>query len=71
MLCDKVVVIFMGFQGEFCVVLVCIVQDEYFDIVFFVGDWVIFFLCVILGNEKVVGLIINSFIDQGIEIIID
>lgn len=68
---DKVVAILTGSQGEPRAALARIASDEHPDIALSPGDRVIFSSRAIPGNEKAVGSIINSLIDQGIEIITD
>jgi ribonuclease J len=68
---DKVVAILTGSQGEPRAALARIAQDEHPDIALSAGDRVIFSSRAIPGNEKAVGSIINSLIEQGIEIITD
>jgi ribonuclease J len=68
---DKVVALLTGSQGEPRAALARIAQDEHPDIALSAGDRVIFSSRAIPGNEKAVGSIINSLIDQGIEIITD
>jgi ribonuclease J len=68
---DKVVAILTGSQGEPRAALARIAQDEHPDIALSAGDRVIFSSRAIPGNEKAVGSIINSLIEQGIEVITD
>jgi ribonuclease J len=68
---DKVVALLTGSQGEPRAALARIAQDEHPDIALSAGDRVIFSSRAIPGNEKAVGSIINSLIEQGIEIITD
>ena len=68
---DKVVALLTGSQGEPRAALARIAQDEHPDIALSSGDRVIFSSRAIPGNEKAVGSIINSLIEQGIEIITD
>jgi ribonuclease J len=68
---DKVVAILTGSQGEPRAALARIAQDEHPDIALSAGDRVIFSSRAIPGNEKDVGSIINSLIEQGIEVITD
>ncbi|MCB5175990.1 MULTISPECIES: ribonuclease J [Microvirga] len=68
---DKVVAILTGSQGEPRAALARIAQDEHPDIALSKGDRVIFSSRAIPGNEKAVGSIINSLIEQGIEVITD
>jgi ribonuclease J len=66
-----VVALLTGSQGEPRAALARIAQDEHPDIALSAGDRVIFSSRAIPGNEKAVGSIINSLIEQGIEIITD
>src|SRR5918993_673274 len=66
---DKVVAVLTGSQGEPRAALARIAQDEHPDIALSKGDRVIFSSRAIPGNEKAVGQIINSLIEQGIEVI--
>ncbi|HST93403.1 MAG TPA: ribonuclease J [Microvirga sp.] len=68
---DKVVAVLTGSQGEPRAALARIAQDEHPDIALSKGDRVIFSSRAIPGNEKAVGQIINSLIEQGIEVITD
>jgi ribonuclease J len=68
---DKVVALLTGSQGEPRAALARIAQDEHPEIGLSPGDRVIFSSRAIPGNEKAVSTIINSLIDQGIEIITD
>jgi ribonuclease J len=68
---DKVVALLTGSQGEPRAALARISQDEHPDIALSAGDRVIFSSRAIPGNEKGVGTIINSLIEQGIEVITD
>jgi ribonuclease J len=68
---DKIVAILTGSQGEPRAALARIAQDEHPDIALSAGDRVIFSSRAIPGNEKGVGSIINSLIEQGIEVITD
>ncbi len=68
---DKIVAILTGSQGEPRAALARIAQDEHPDIALSAGDRVIFSSRAIPGNEKGVGAIINSLIEQGIEVITD
>jgi len=68
---DKVVAILTGSQGEPRAALARIATDEHPDIALTAGDRVIFSSRAIPGNEKAVGSIINSLIEQGIEVITD
>ncbi len=68
---DKVVALLTGSQGEPRAALARIAQDEHPDIALSKGDRVIFSSRTIPGNEKAVGAIINSLIDQGVEVITD
>ena len=68
---DKVVAILTGSQGEPRAALARIASDEHPDIALTAGDRVIFSSRAIPGNEKAVGSIINSLIEQGIEVITD
>lgn len=68
---DKVVAILTGSQGEPRAALARVAQDEHPDIALSAGDRVIFSSRAIPGNEKDVGSIINSLIEQGIEVITD
>jgi ribonuclease J len=68
---DKIVAILTGSQGEPRAALARIAQDEHPDIALSAGDRVIFSSRAIPGNEKEVGSIINSLIEQGIEVITD
>jgi ribonuclease J len=68
---DKVVALLTGSQGEPRAALARIAQDEHPEIGLSPGDRVIFSSRAIPGNEKAVSAIINSLIDQGIEIITD
>jgi ribonuclease J len=68
---DKVVAILTGSQGEPRAALARVAQDEHPDIALSKGDRVIFSSRAIPGNEKAVGSIINSLIEQGIEVITD
>ena len=68
---DKIVAILTGSQGEPRAALARIAQDEHPDIALSAGDRVIFSSRAIPGNEKDVGSIINSLIEQGIEVITD
>ncbi len=68
---DKVVALLTGSQGEPRAALARIAQDEHPDIALSAGDRVIFSSRSIPGNEKAVGSIINSLIEQGIEVITD
>ena len=68
---DKVVAMLTGSQGEPRAALARIAQDEHPDIALSTGDRVIFSSRAIPGNEKAVGSIINSLIEQGIEVITD
>ncbi|MCB8820680.1 ribonuclease J [Microvirga rosea] len=68
---DKVVALLTGSQGEPRAALARIAQDEHPDIALSAGDRVIFSSRAIPGNEKDIGSIINSLIEQGIEIITD
>jgi ribonuclease J len=68
---DKVVAILTGSQGEPRAALARIAQDEHPEIALSSGDRVIFSSRAIPGNEKAVGSIINSLIEQGIEVVTD
>ncbi|MGO4571743.1 ribonuclease J [Microvirga sp. 2TAF3] len=68
---DKVVALLTGSQGEPRAALARIAQDEHPDIALSKGDRVIFSSRGIPGNEKAIGAIINSLIEQGIEVITD
>ncbi|MBQ0822930.1 ribonuclease J [Microvirga sp. HBU67558] len=68
---DKIVAVLTGSQGEPRAALARIAQDEHPDIALSAGDRVIFSSRAIPGNEKAVGSIINSLIEQGIEVITD
>jgi ribonuclease J len=68
---DKIVAILTGSQGEPRAALARIAQDEHPNIALSAGDRVIFSSRAIPGNEKGVGSIINSLIEQGIEVITD
>jgi Predicted hydrolase of the metallo-beta-lactamase superfamily len=68
---DKVVALLTGSQGEPRAALARIAQDEHPDIALSAGDRVIFSSRAIPGNEKDIGTIINSLVDQGIEIVTD
>lgn len=68
---DKVVAILTGSQGEPRAALARIASDEHPDIALTAGDRVIFSSRAIPGNEKAVSSIINSLIEQGIEVITD
>jgi ribonuclease J len=68
---DKIVAILTGSQGEPRAALARIAQDEHPDIALSAGDRVIFSSRAIPGNEKGVGAIINSLIEQGVEVITD
>ena len=68
---DKIVAILTGSQGEPRAALARIAQDEHPDIALSAGDRVIFSSRAIPGNEKGIGSIINSLIEQGIEVITD
>jgi ribonuclease J len=68
---DKIVAILTGSQGEPRAALARVAQDEHPDIALSAGDRVIFSSRAIPGNEKGVGSIINSLIEQGIEVITD
>ena len=68
---DKVVAMLTGSQGEPRAALARIAQKEHPDIALSPGDRVIFSSRAIPGNEKAISTIINSLIDQGIEIITD
>ena len=68
---DKVVALLTGSQGEPRAALARIATDEHPDIALAKGDRVIFSSRAIPGNEKAVGTIINSLIEQGIEVITD
>ena len=68
---DKVVALLTGSQGEPRAALARIAQDEHPDIALSKGDRVIFSSRTIPGNEKAVGAIINSLIEQGVEVITD
>lgn len=68
---DKVVALLTGSQGEPRAALARIAQDEHPDIALSKGDRVIFSSRGIPGNEKAIGTIINSLIEQGIEVITD
>ncbi len=68
---NKIVAILTGSQGEPRAALARIAQDEHPDIALSAGDRVIFSSRAIPGNEKAVGSIINSLIEQGIEVITD
>ncbi|MBL0402373.1 ribonuclease J [Microvirga aerilata] len=68
---NKIVAILTGSQGEPRAALARIAQDEHPDIALSAGDRVIFSSRAIPGNEKGVGAIINSLIEQGIEVITD
>jgi ribonuclease J len=68
---DKIVAILTGSQGKPRAALARIAQDEHPDIALSAGDRVIFSSRAIPGNEKGVGSIINSLIEQGIEVITD
>jgi ribonuclease J len=68
---DKIVAILTGSQGEPRAALARIAQDEHPDIALSSGDRVIFSSRAIPGNEKGISSIINSLIDQGIEVITD
>ncbi|WP_230531904.1 ribonuclease J [Microvirga roseola] len=68
---DKIVALLTGSQGEPRAALARIASDEHPDIALSPGDRVIFSSRAIPGNEKAVGSIINSLIEQGIEIITD
>lgn len=68
---DKVVAILTGSQGEPRAAMARIAQDEHPDIALSKGDRVIFSSRAIPGNEKAVGAIINSLIEQGVEVITD
>ncbi len=68
---DKVVALCTGSQGEPRAALARIAKDDHPDITLARGDQVIFSSRTIPGNEKAVSTIINSLIDQGIEVITD
>jgi ribonuclease J len=68
---DKVVAILTGSQGEPRAALARIASDEHPDITLTAGDRVVFSSRAIPGNEKAVGFIINSLVEQGIEVITD
>ncbi|MBZ6074975.1 ribonuclease J [Microvirga puerhi] len=68
---DKVVALLTGSQGEPRAALARIAQDEHPDIALSAGDRVIFSSRAIPGNERAIGAIINSLVEQGIEIITD
>ena len=68
---DKVVALCTGSQGEPRAALARIARDDHPDITLSPGDQVIFSSRTIPGNEKAVSTIINSLIDQGIEVITD
>ena len=68
---DKVVAVLTGSQGEPRAALARIAQDEHPEIALSAGDRVIFSSRAIPGNEKSIGSIINSLIEQGIEVITD
>ncbi|WP_112664107.1 ribonuclease J [Microvirga flavescens] len=68
---DKVVAILTGSQGEPRAAMARIAQDEHPDIALSQGDRVIFSSRAIPGNEKAVSAIINSLIEQGVEVVTD
>ncbi|MBK9081923.1 MAG: ribonuclease J [Rhizobiales bacterium] len=68
---DKVVAIATGSQGEPRAAVARIALDEHPEVSLAPGDRVIFSSRTIPGNEKAVGRIVNSLIDQGIEVITD
>jgi ribonuclease J len=68
---DKVVAILTGSQGEPRAALARIAQDEHPEIALSAGDRVVFSSRAIPGNEKAVGSIINSLIEQGIQVVTD
>lgn len=68
---DKVVAVLTGSQGEARAALARIALDEHPDIALSKGDRVIFSSRAIPGNEKAIGTIVNSLVEQGIEIITD
>ncbi|MET0744077.1 MAG: ribonuclease J [Microvirga sp.] len=68
---DKVVAVLTGSQGEPRAALARIADNEHPDLALSRGDRVIFSSRTIPGNEKAVGAIINSLIEQGIEVITD
>ncbi|MBM6595783.1 ribonuclease J [Microvirga pudoricolor] len=68
---DKVVAVLTGSQGEPRAALARIAQDEHPDLALSQGDRVIFSSRTIPGNEKAVGTIVNSLIEQGVEVITD
>lgn len=68
---DKVVAILTGSQGEPRAALARVASDEHPDITLTAGDRVVFSSRAIPGNEKAVGSIINSLIEQGVEVITD
>ncbi|MEZ0170570.1 ribonuclease J [Microvirga sp. TS319] len=68
---DKVVAILTGSQGEPRAALARIASGEHPDISLTAGDRVIFSSRAIPGNEKGIGSIINSLIEQGVEVVTD
>ncbi|QFU16400.1 ribonuclease J [Microvirga thermotolerans] len=68
---DKVVALLTGSQGEPRAALARIAQDEHPDIALSQGDRVIFSSRAIPGNEREIGAIINSLVEQGIEVVTD
>ncbi|MEW6639874.1 MAG: ribonuclease J [Pseudomonadota bacterium] len=68
---DKVLALCTGSQGEPRAALARIAKDDHPLVTLNRGDCVIFSSRTIPGNEKAVGAIINSFVEQGVEIITD
>ncbi|MBR1220017.1 ribonuclease J [Bradyrhizobium sp. U87765 SZCCT0131] len=68
---DKVLALCTGSQGEPRAALARIANDDHPLVTLNKGDCVIFSSRTIPGNEKAVGAIINSFVEQGVEIITD
>jgi len=68
---DKVLALCTGSQGEPRAALARIANDDHPLVTLNRGDCVIFSSRTIPGNEKAVGAIINSFVEQGVEIITD
>jgi len=68
---DKVLALCTGSQGEPRAALARIANDDHPLVTLNRGDCVIFSSRTIPGNEKAVGSIINSFVEQGVEIITD
>ena len=68
---EQVVVLMTGSQGEGRAALARAAGGTNRDIVFAPGDQVIFSSRVIPGNERAVNAIINSLVDQGVEVVTD